>query len=78
MLPLDAGKMKTIAVIGPNADRLLFGGYSGKPKQFITVLAGIRKRAGEKIEVLYHEGCKITLGEPGTQVNEIHAQRSRR
>jgi beta-glucosidase len=23
------------------------------------------------IEVLYHEGCKITLGEPGTQVNEI-------
>jgi beta-glucosidase len=71
MLPLDDREIKTIAVIGPNADRLMLGGYSGKPKQFITVLDGVRKRAGEKIEVLHHEGCKITLGEPGTQVNEI-------
>jgi beta-glucosidase len=70
-LPLDAGRIKTIAVIGPNADRVLLGGYSGKPKQFITVLEGVRNRAGESIEVLYHEGCKITLGEPGTQINEI-------
>jgi beta-glucosidase len=71
MLPLDDRKIKTIAVIGPNADRLMLGGYSGKPKQFITLLDGVRARAGEKIEVLYQEGCKITLGEPGTQVNEI-------
>jgi beta-glucosidase len=71
MLPLDDRRITTIAVIGPNADRLMLGGYSGKPKQFITVLEGVRKRAGESIEVLYHEGCKITLGEPGTQVNEI-------
>jgi beta-glucosidase len=71
MLPLDDRKIKTIAVIGPNADRLMLGGYSGKPKKFITLLDGVRKRAGENIEVLYHEGCKITLGEPGTQVNEI-------
>jgi beta-glucosidase len=71
ILPLDTGKVKTIAVIGPNADRLVLGGYSGKPKQFITVLAGVRSRAGDQVEVLYHEGCKITLGEPGTQVNEI-------
>jgi beta-glucosidase len=71
ILPLDDRKIKTIAVIGPNADRLMLGGYSGKPKQFITVLDGVRQRAGENIEVLYQEGCKITLGEPGTQVNEI-------
>ena len=43
ILPLDAGKVKTIAVIGPNADRVLFGGYSDKPTQFITVLAGCRE-----------------------------------
>jgi beta-glucosidase len=71
ILPLEDRNMKTIAVIGPNADRLMLGGYSSKPKQFITVLDGVRKRAGENINVLYHEGCKITLGEPGTQVNEI-------
>jgi beta-glucosidase len=71
VLPLNADRIKTIAVIGPNADRVLLGGYSSKPKQFITVLQGIRSRAGDGYEVLYHEGCKITLGEPGTQVNEI-------
>jgi beta-glucosidase len=59
--PLDPGKIKTIAVIGPNADRELLGGYSGKPKHRTTVLEGIRKRAGS-INVLYHEGCKITIG----------------
>lgn len=70
-LPLHSGIIKTIAVIGPNTDRVLLGGYSGKPKHFITVLEGIRNRVGNQIEVLYHEGCKITIGEPGTQKNEI-------
>jgi len=71
ILPLDDRNIRTSAVIGPNANRLMLGGYSGKPKQFITVLDGVRKRASENNKVLYHEGCKITLGEPGTQVNEI-------
>jgi beta-glucosidase len=60
-VPLDPGKIKTIAVIGPNADRELLGGYSGKPRHCSTVLQGIRNRAGA-IHVLYHEGCKITIG----------------
>jgi beta-glucosidase len=62
LAPLDAGKLKTIAVIGPNADRELLGGYSGRPKHRSTVLEGIRQRAGAGVEVLYHEGCKITIG----------------
>jgi beta-glucosidase len=61
VVPLNQEKIKTIAVIGPNADRQLLGGYSGKPKQFITLLDGIAGRAG-KIKILYHEGCKITVG----------------
>jgi beta-glucosidase len=61
-LPLDAGKLKTLAVIGPNADRELLGGYSGRPKHRSTVLEGIRARVGGNVEVLYHEGCKITIG----------------
>ena len=60
--PLDPKKIKTLAVIGPNADRELLGGYSGKPKQVSTVLSGIRERAGNALKVLYHEGCKITIG----------------
>lgn len=62
LLPLDSAKLKTIAVIGPNADRPLLGGYSGAPKQNITVLQGIRSRVGNKVKVLHAEGCKITIG----------------
>ncbi len=60
--PLDIKKIKTLAVIGPNADRELLGGYSGKPKHISTVLEGIRARVGNSVKVLYHEGCKITIG----------------
>ncbi len=59
--PIDSQRTKTIAVIGPNADRVMLGGYSGKPKHYTTLLEGIRNRAGS-INVLYHEGCKITVG----------------
>jgi beta-glucosidase len=40
----------------------LLGGYSGVPKHNVTVLDGIREKAGEKVKVLYSEGCKITIG----------------
>jgi beta-glucosidase len=60
--PLDLNAIKTIAVIGPNADRALLGGYSGVPKQNITVLEGIKEKVGKKVKVLYSEGCKITIG----------------
>jgi beta-glucosidase len=60
--PLDMKKIKTLAVIGPNADRELLGGYSGKPKQVSTVLEGIQERVGNAVKVVYHEGCKITVG----------------
>jgi beta-glucosidase len=60
-VPLDPAKIKTLAVIGPNANRELLGGYSGKPRHCSTLLQGIRERAGS-ITVLHHEGCKITIG----------------
>jgi len=40
----------------------LLGGYSGLPKQEVTVLEGIRARVGAGVKVLYSEGCKITIG----------------
>ncbi len=62
LAPLDLGKFKTIAVIGPNANRSLLGGYSGAPKHEVTVLDGIKARVGNRGNVLYSEGCKITKG----------------
>jgi beta-glucosidase len=61
ILPLDPTAIRTIAVIGPNADRVMLGGYSGRPLHSSTVLQGIRERM-PGVEVLYHEGCKITVG----------------
>ena len=62
LLPLNLNKLKTIAVIGPNADRELLGGYSGKPYYFNSVLEGIRAKVNGKIKIPYAEGCKITVG----------------
>ena len=62
LLPLDRAKLKTIAVIGPNANRLLLGGYSGLPKRNVTVLDGIKGKVRGETNVLYAEGCKISVG----------------
>ena len=60
LLPLNPDTMKRIAVIGPNANRSLLGGYSGVPGHNVTVLDGIKAKVGGRIQVLYSEGCKIT------------------
>jgi len=60
--PLDLNAFKTIAVIGPNANRSLLGGYSGVPKHEVTVLEGIQAKVGKRAKVLYSEGCAITVG----------------
>ncbi len=67
LLPLDLKKVKTIAVIGPNAADVHLGGYSRDPGpgNQISILDGIRKRAGDSVKVLYAEGCKITTGKQG-------------
>jgi beta-xylosidase len=65
LLPLDPKKLKTIAVIGPNAADVHLGGYSRDPGRGVSVLDGIRARAGSATKVLYAEGCKITTGKQG-------------
>ena len=64
LLPLDLSKLKTIAVIGPNADGLHLGGYSRLPAHSVSILQGIRDRVGTRANALYAEGCKITDAKP--------------
>lgn len=61
ILPLNRDAVKTIGVVGPNADsRLaLIGNYHGTASEYITVLEGIRREAGEDIRILYSEGCHL-------------------
>ncbi|MDR0293720.1 MAG: glycoside hydrolase family 3 C-terminal domain-containing protein [Oscillospiraceae bacterium] len=61
-LPLKAGGMKRIAVVGPNADSriALEGNYQGVASDHITVLQGVRALAEEQgIRTLFAEGCPI-------------------
>jgi len=60
LLPLDLDKLKTIAVIGPNAAELHLGGYTRNPVKGVTILQGIQERVGSKAKVVYAEGCRFT------------------
>lgn len=61
ILPLDKTKIQTIGVIGPNADNRssLIGNYHGTSSRYITVLEGIQDEVGDKVRVLYSEGCHL-------------------
>ena len=62
VLPLDPTKVKTIAVIGPNANSIpaLEGNYNGVSSRYVTFLEGVRAYAREHgMRVLYSEGCHL-------------------
>ena len=63
-LPLDRAKLKTIAVVGPNAKGVRLGGYSSDPGRGVDILQGIKDKAGAGVRVSYAEGVRITEHEP--------------
>lgn len=64
IVPL-ASELKTIALVGPNADKVLLGGYSNEPAHFITVKQGLEARfINEQTNLIYSEGVRVT--EPGS------------
>ncbi len=63
ILPLDKNKIKTIAVIGPNAAEAQLGIYSGFPNFRVSPLEGIKDKAAKQgIKVEYAKGCDIGGG----------------
>lgn len=61
LLPLDKSKLKTVGVIGPNADnrKALVGNYEGTASEYITVLEGVKEYLGEDTRVFFSEGCHL-------------------
>ncbi len=59
ILPINTAKVRTIGVIGPNADSrtALEGNYNGRAEEYITFLEGIREAFDGR--VLYSEGCHL-------------------
>lgn len=62
ILPLDPAKIKSIAVVGPNANQVQYGDYSytRDNKSGLTVLQGITDLVGDKVKVNYAKGCGIS------------------
>ena len=60
-LPLDAAKLKKIAVLGPNADETSFvhTHYGPLATDAVSVLQGLRKALDGKAEVVYAKGCEL-------------------
>ena len=60
-LPLSKD-IRSIAVIGPNADEDDLNRYRYGPNQIkgVTVLEGIRNKLGDRVKVNYAKGCDVT------------------
>ena len=61
ILPLKKENLKTVGVIGPNADsrKALIGNYHGTASRYVTVLEGIQDYLGEDVRVLTSAGCDL-------------------
>ena len=76
LLPLDRAKIKTIAVIGPNAAVNSLGGrWSADVHPFdsVSVLDALKKKLGDKVAVSFAEGCPRTAPAGGTSVADAAA-----
>ena len=58
LLPLDKGKLKRIALIGPNADdeQTLLANYFGTPSEIVTPLESMRRKLGPDVQIDYMKG----------------------
>ena len=71
LLPLDPARIKSIAVVGPNAATSRLGGYSGGPDRPVSVLDGITARLGPAAKVLSAPGCGLTKGNRGWSDDQV-------
>lgn len=62
ILPINKNKIKTIGVIGPNANSrsALIGNYHGTSSEYITILEGIQREVEGDIRVLYSVGSQLS------------------
>jgi beta-glucosidase len=57
-LPLEKGKLKSVAVIGPQSDRFETGNYFGTKPRVVSPIEGIRAKLGA-VKVEYAAGCDV-------------------
>jgi beta-glucosidase len=76
VLPFDPQTLRSLAVIGPNADRAqIMGGGSASlaPHYRVTPLDAIRERLGEKVRVRYAPGSDTDRTVPPLELGQVTA-----
>lgn len=69
ILPLDQGKPQKIAVIGPNAEETVLGGYTHRGKTVQSIYDGLTDYLeGTDVEISFAKGCGITSEKAFTQL----------
>ena len=79
LLPLNKSTIKTVGVIGPNANnrRALVGNYEGTASRYWTILEGIQEYLGDDVRVMASEGCHLChkkvqgLGQEDDRISEV-------
>lgn len=71
LLPLDAGKLRKIAVIGPYSDKIVQDWYSGTPPYETTILSGIRNAVKEGTEIIHAEDNRMGQAEKAAAAADI-------
>lgn len=79
LLPLDKNKIRTIGIVGPNADnrQALVGNYEGTASRYKTIVEGIQDYVGDDIRVFTSEGCHLfkegisNLSEGNDRMSEV-------
>lgn len=61
LLPLNMECLKSIAVIGPNANQVQFGDYtwSRNNKDGVTLVQALREKYGSKLQINFASGCDL-------------------
>lgn len=61
LLPLDLSTIKSIALIGPNADQIQFGDYtwSRDNADGVTIRKALEQSIGDKVQINYAQGCEL-------------------
>jgi beta-glucosidase len=77
LLPLNASKIHSLVVIGPNAAVARTGGGGSslvKPKYSIAPLQGIQDRAGERVQVSFALGAAMEGEDPSKDTRDAREQ----
>ena len=61
ILPLQKDKIKTVGIVGPNADSraALVGNYHGTASRYCTIQEGLQDYLGDNVRVLSSVGCDL-------------------